>query len=436
MADRLAISFWIWGLYNTAPNGFFDDMEGRVVELRERGFNCIRLDAGTGLCHDRQGRRRGALQFLDALPGGHARLIRQMERFTAGRCDPLRRLLELAALAQRYRVKLILSSWYYLHTFWFTDATLTTELLGLPSSERFDCFARALDCLLRELEDRGLSDVVAFAEIFNEADGLDFAGGYGERTLAPAEAAACRAWHEEALAFLRERHPATRFAWDTCTPFTNPELAPRNAQVWNFHSYYLWSVYDVLEREVAWDAGEEPAVSAAVRPFLRPDPVPYRQLKECRGDRPPLIEDWYRRIWLYRNLDPAALPGVELLLRDNLARQVGDFKQRAADAVAQAVRLRDRLLPGVPLVLGEGASYCADARLRWEERADAYWEVVEHAARACRNAGLWGAVPRTNSGPEDPAWHEYPDRLRRVNEIFLADAPPAAEQSALECRRS
>jgi hypothetical protein len=33
MTDRLAISFWIWGLFDTVPNGFFDDLEGRIVEL-------------------------------------------------------------------------------------------------------------------------------------------------------------------------------------------------------------------------------------------------------------------------------------------------------------------------------------------------------------------------------------------------------------------
>jgi len=98
---------------------------------------------------------------------------------------------------------------------------------------------------------------------------------------------------------------------------------------------------------------------------------------------------------------------------------MGHFKQLAEAGVAEAVRLRDQYYPGVPLVTGEGASYCGDARLRWEERSDAYWEVVEHAARAYRERGLWGAVARTNSGPEDPTWYEYPDRLRRVNEVFL-----------------
>jgi hypothetical protein len=89
--------------------------------------------------------------------------------------------------------------------------------------------------------------------------------------------------------------------------------------------------------------------------------------------------------------------------------------------VEQAVKVRDELFPGIPLVLGEGASYCADHRLRWEERSDAYWEVVEHAARIWREHGFWGAVARTNSGPTDPVWHEYPERLQRANAVFLGE---------------
>ena len=131
------------------------------------------------------------------------------------------------------------------------------------------------------------------------------------------------------------------------------------------------------------------------------------------------MDDWYHRVWLYRNLAPAALPELERMLQDNLVKNIGQFKLKAEEGVAQAVKLRDQHYPGVPLVFGEGANYCADARLRWEERSDAYWEVVEHAARAYREHGLWGAVARTNSGPEDPTWMEYPDRLRRVNEVFL-----------------
>ena len=390
MTDRLAISFWIWGLFDTAPNGFFNNLEGRIVELKERGFNCIRLDSGSGLCHDRNGKPRGELVFQEALPG-HGRLIRQMERCLAGRCDPLKRLIEMCTLAKQYEVKIILSSWYYLHTFWFTDEAINAELLELRAEERFMYFARALDYILNELEQRGLQETIAFAEIQNEADGLDFVGGFGEKTQPKAELNRWRSWHEDALEFVKTRHPGIRFALDTYTPYVNPEHVPGNMQVWNFHSYYLWSVYDVLERAITWGpASKEPVAGESVRKFLRRDLVPYHVVRSCRGNRPPILDDWYHRVWLYRNLEPAALPELERVLQDNLVKNIGQFKRRAGEGVAQAVKLRDQHYPAVPLVLGEGASYCADTRLRWEERSDAYWEVVEHAARAYGEHGLWG----------------------------------------------
>jgi len=155
------------------------------------------------------------LEFLPALPG-QAHFTRQMEHMVGGRVDLLRRLIELCAIAQKLGVKVILSSWYYLHTFWFTEDQLTAELLGLPREERFMRFARGLDHILRELTERGLADTIASAEIFNEVDGMDFGG--------PAEQPTYRALHEEALDFLKSRHPAIPFAVDTCTPWTKGKI--------------------------------------------------------------------------------------------------------------------------------------------------------------------------------------------------------------------
>ena len=42
-------------------------------------------------------------------------------------------------------------------------------------------------------------------------------------------------------------------------------------------------------------------------------------------------------------------------------------------------------------------------------------------ACAYREHGLWGAVARTNGGPEDPVWHEYAERLQRANAVFLGE---------------
>jgi hypothetical protein len=419
--DRLAISFWIWALWDIGTSGFFDNLELRITELVERGFNCIRIEGGAGLTHDADGKLRGELEFFPAVPG-HGTFTRQMEHMTGGRVDLMKRLIELCTVARRHDVKVILSSWYYLHTYWFTDERITDELLGLPREERFIYFARGLNRILDELEQNGLADTIASAEIFNEVDGMDFVGGYVESDESVEMLHRFRNFHEEAIEFLESRHPDIRFAVDTYTPWTNTEFAPRNPDVWTFHSYYLWDVYKVFEGSLLSPDADlaDPAVYAPIRRFLRRDLVPFRSVLESRGYRPPFDhQDWYRRIWLYGNLDPNAMPELERLLEENLERNIERYKQKAVDAVVQAVKLRDEHFPGTPLILGEGVSYCADRRLRWEERSDAYWDVVEHAARAYREHGFLGAVARTNSGPEDPVWHEYPERLRRINAVFL-----------------
>jgi len=76
--ERLAISFWIWALWDTGPHGFFNDLELRMTELVERGFNCIRIEGGAGITHDADGKPRGELTFYPAVPG-HAHFTRQME---------------------------------------------------------------------------------------------------------------------------------------------------------------------------------------------------------------------------------------------------------------------------------------------------------------------------------------------------------------------
>ena len=55
--------------------------------------------------------------------------------------------------------------------------------------------------------------------------------------------------------------------------------------------------------------------------------------------------------------------------------------------------------------MGEGGSYCAANALQFEEHSDAFWAMLREQAQILREAGLWGTVPRTTSGSEDPRWH-------------------------------
>jgi hypothetical protein len=422
---RLTISFWFWGYFLGAGEGdVFHDLEARFVELKERGFNTVRIDAGGGLCHTADGRPRGPIALREPFTG-HSHRIRQMN-FKGGRCDVLKRLVELFELAKRYDVQVILSSWFYLHTFWIVDDAIKAELFAVPPEARLRYFAEALDRLLVLLKDQGVHTQIAFVEILNEADGLPFmteaikAGGPDDVL---ARTHAFRTRHEEALAFLRARHPDILMALDTYTADTNLELIPRNMQVWNHHVYYLWSVYfKTLDVGMFDDHAPFPSPQQAeiLRPFLCGPPISLDAVKASRNHDPDVLENWYRRIWLYRNLEPAALPALERWLGETMDADVEDHRRQAETAIAKAVAIRDAHFPGLPLVMGEAASYCGGAILRWEERSDTYWALIAHAVGLMKQHGYWGCMPRTNSGPEDPAWTEFPDRLRTINRLFLA----------------
>jgi hypothetical protein len=274
--ERLAISFWIWALWDTGPNRIVNDFEVRVKEAVERGYNCFRIEGGAGITHDAEGRPRGELEFYPVLPG-HDLLTRGQQHMTGGRVDLLKRLIELCTVARRYNVKLILSSWYYLHTFWFTDKNVTAELLGLPLEKRFVYFARGLDRILEELKERGLADTIATAEIFNEVSPTK----HGKAVD-----------HEEALDFLQTSHPDIRFSLDTDNFDTS--RIPRNAQVWTYHSYYLWPIYGLLEQDLIGGDKDlnDPAAYALIRRFLRQDLVPFQTILDSRAGRPPIAPDW------------------------------------------------------------------------------------------------------------------------------------------------
>ena len=58
LPKRLTISFPIWGLYDTEAGGVYRDLDKMMLEHKERGFNCIRLDDDTEIVHNLHGKLR------------------------------------------------------------------------------------------------------------------------------------------------------------------------------------------------------------------------------------------------------------------------------------------------------------------------------------------------------------------------------------------
>ena len=408
LPKRLAISFPIWGLYDIDGKGFYADTDKMMREHKERGFNCIRLDDGAGIMHDLFGNPRGPVR-MGAAFGEYDKILRQFDVIGGeGYCDPLERLVEIASSAKKHGMYLILSSWYYLHTYWFChDKELNDSLFSIPHEEKFMAFAKFLHYIIEELKKRDLSDVIAFAEIFNEADGLYFTTDYAPEKHSDEECSLIRERHEQAIAWLKEKHPDILFGYDSFSVSVDLRQIPRNIDVLNFHSYYMWSIYSSVE-EISSDCftdGVTLEEVAAARPFRRDE----------------IFEsDWYGRILRYSGLRKNMLSTLEMRLEENLTVNYEKYRNKAYTFMKTLDRFREDF-PTIPVVCGEGVTYVPSKELLWEEHSEKYWELVEDVVMRYREKGMWGPVVRTCLGPEDPAWNSIPDKILRINRAFLGN---------------
>ena len=403
LPKRLTIAFIIWGLMDTSPEGRYHDLDQVVKECVERGFNCIRLEDGAGLTHDLDGNRRPPADILR--PYGEFSANRQLW-FAGGegKCDYLQRLIDLCEACKKYDVYLILSSWYFLHTYWYSSNEQNQSIFSIPPRERYMAFAKFLHYILKELEERGLSDRIAFAEIFNEANGLSF--------VSDETAEIYKKDHEEALEWLYQQHPNLLFAFDGTTQH-GKEFAhvPDNMQVYNMHNYFLWSVYGTTLEQ-----SNEPHIDIMRGEHTVEDVIQTRKGRFPENDG----VGWYPRALAGSDLDLNKLPEMEAELERQLNKKWDEYLYWLEEA-CDGFKMIAEKFPDVPLVSGEGVTYCAHQKALWEEKSERYWEMVRHVRKRYKECGLWGAVIKTCCGPEDPSWELCKDKLRELNEEFLND---------------
>ena len=414
LPDRLTISFPIWGLMDTAPDGAYHDTDRMVREHAERGFNCIRLESGAGLTHDLDGSRLPPANIV--APYGPYSDNRQAFCIGGeGKCDYLQRLIDLCRSCQKYDVYLILSSWFFLHTYWYCDEETNRRLFGIGTDNWFLAFAKFLHYILCELEARGLADRIAAAEIFNEVCDLPNHWAYNSPHTPQTIWTFFREKHEEALAFLEAEHPNILFSCDDTARGGVMALHPRNMQCFNGHNYFLWGVYGgALERD-----GKDPADKRGdfFRGKVTLEDVVHSRDGRWQNSSP----DWFTRLRYSHDVDPEKLPALEAYLENRLNTHWDEYVQNLENAVYWYRRIMEDH-PDIPVMCGEGVTYCSSKIVRWEEKSERYWEMVQLAMDRYRAAGLWGTVVKTCCGPEDPCWDLCPDRLLALNTRFQEGA--------------
>lgn len=419
LPPKLTISFWYqdW-IYATRPGAPFEDLEVCVKGLKQRGFNTARVGIGMTYAFRLDGTPRGSIEFGPPVPGtGKARFFSAHDR----RHDVLERLIRLLELARKHNVWLILTSWEYQDSACVDEPAVRSDLVSVSKQQRFMYLAEQHDRLLSIIKSKGLSERVAFVEILNEPEYSDMPQGAEGKRL-----------HEEAIAFLRARHPDMLISAD----FANHDysIVPDNAQVFDQHIYagagwHCTGLYGSTAAHPSVDP-KNPRAFAPLARLLKEDIMPLSDFLAAAGkvgrEDAAATDGWKKMLWLWENIDIAKWD----------AFMAESFKEWKAEIWKKAVRhfaedAREGRRRGLPMVLDEGGYFCPPPQSRWELSEDGL-SLLDLMADLAIQHGYWGFMPGTYSGPQHIIWRERAEWLRKVNDRFQRDimAGPAQRNGA------
>jgi len=412
--EKLTICYNAWMIYS--KNDDYDDLVGQIAE---RGFNSIRIDDGAGLLWDADGNVRSDVLISPPF-GKYTKFTTYRTISDNKRLNLFDRLLRVCHAAKKQNVKVILSSWFFLHVNWFLEESENERLFSLSTEEKISFFADELSRILDVLRQEKLIDIVAFAEIFNEFDGLPFAGEY-KNNLSKDQANKLRDLHEKEIEKLRKKHPDILFAFDTWTTKVQKEIIPRNIDVLNFHCYYAWPVYFVFQKDIVQWTLEEPEIPEDTKYYLKDRLVSVSDImKEMDIIR--TGKDWPSRISLYASIDENKEDELTKLLDDELKNNFEHYMKKLYDGVDAIISTHDRVVPNSRLVMGEGATYCASPTLAFERDSETFWEMLKNQMRYLSEKGIWGSVIATTHAPgRSAAWDACKDLYIEANSLFLED---------------
>lgn len=400
LPKRLTISCWQWAWLTAAlPDEPYADLEKVMVGLTERGFNTIRIDAGLNWCFQADGSPRGEVEFCQLFKGYGSR-HRVIYGCGGGRFDVLDRLISLMRLAKQYDIYVILSSWEYMHsTAQLADKALRAEVYGVPEDQRLMRLARHHDRLLSILKESDLHRNVAFVEPHNEANISDF----------PKQQKG-RPGHEEAIAFLRDRHSDILIAGDMAGHY--PKVVPENTQVYDNHMYVGQEIYDQLFsqtiRHPDFDP-DHPRKTPLLKELLEEHIVPHAEMMQGFQD---FVQSRGTRLWMYHNLDISRFDRWMLNKLEELNTRIREHARQLFAENAQEAQRRC-----LPMVVDEGGFFIAPLNSRWEESEQGR-AFLEHMTRLAIEHQYWGFLATSYNGPEAPIWWAHPGWLLEWNKAF------------------
>lgn len=401
LPSKLSIDCWIWSWISSATKGEpYYDLERCILELKERGFNTVRIDAGLNWAFTLDGKPRGQIEFGPWI-AGYGWNFSTVNSVGGGRHDILDRLVHLFELAKKHGIWIILTSWEYQDSSWFiADPAIRSQVFSIPAERRFMHLAEQHDRLLKILKSKKLDKQIAFVEVHNEPEYSEFPKGADSKRL-----------HQEAIAMLQSRHPNILFSGDFASH--DNSIIPENVQVFDQHIYagapwYFEELYGQTVLNKAFEPAS-PRSLEILRRVLKDDIVPWDEfMKPAQNVR----EFWRPIMWMFENLDNEKWDKW-------VAESFPAWKDRIW-AKAEKIFAEDAAEAGrrnLPLVLDEGGFFYPPRLSKFELSPEGL-SLLDYFADLAIKHNYWGFMPGTYCGPEHLIWTENPEWLRQINDKF------------------
>lgn len=388
---RMAVALWGWYWLTYAnPDEAYGDLEKAIVQTKERGFNCIRLDVVPDWRYDGSGNRRGCVELKPFLPGYNQNM--RCLNFRGNLAyDVHDRLMQLFRLADQYDMYLALTTWeYHENTSILADEKIRRSIMDPGPEEFLFHLAKQHDRLIDEVKKLGLEKRIAYVELHNELDWFEIEPQH-KRTVV-----------ESAILYLREKHPDILFCADYST-IPDEMFWAHNSQLVDHH------VYGLLMDFPKWDPAAGPDLDdPQLLELLKPKIIPWDRFmviwEDFQGDAATKNEqtnDFFRRLtWFYANLDNNRYDY-------RLFREFGARVNSVKESLLQTVRRGSELgrKHGLPVTLTEGYYLYPPFGSRFEESA-AWRSVTESVVHSAIEEGYWGITPTGYFAPDEPAWNE------------------------------
>ncbi len=395
LPERMAVVMWGWyWLTYAQPDEAYGDLEKAMVESKERGFNCIRLDVVPDWRYDESGNRRSNVELKAFMPG-YNQNMRCLNFKGNLKYDVHDRLMRLFKLAEKYDMYLALTTWeYHENTSILADDSIRRSIMDPTPEDFLFHLAKQHDKLINEIKALGLGNRIAYVELHNELDWFEI------------EPQQKRIVVESALSYLMEKHPDILFSADYST-IPEEEFWAHNSQLVDHH------VYGLIMDFPKWDPIAGPDLNdPALRDLLKPDIIPWDQFRIIweqflgkAATKNEQTNDFFRRItWLYANLDNNRYDC-------RLYREFGGKVDTVREAMLQTVHRGAELgrKHALPVTLTEGYYLYPPFGSRFEESA-AWRSVTEAVVHAAIDDGYWGITPTGYFAPDEPAWNEEPQK--------------------------